>query len=660
MRKIELREITLRNWRGEKDRTTRFHTHRPTHICGDNGLGKSRHFDAFCWLLFGKDSQDRKDFELRTYDEHHNILHRCECSVEALLLIDGEELRIKREYKEDWVKPRGEVEEVFKGNVTECTWNGTPVNVGEFQSRVKEQIIDETVFKMLTNPHFFTERMKWQQQREVLLQMAGTKTDEQIAAGNEDFKALLDMLSGKSLTDYRRELGSRKKRLKADLDEIQPRIDQTQKMMPAEEDWEGFARQYKEASEKLNDIDKQLSDSTAQEEAEKQAVKGLRQQIANLCSKQDEVFRAHKQAEDQRADERNETRRSIDRKLKEAHDELSQLNIDRSRATDRKEYLESRLSGVSEQLESLRKEWFRINSSEYDGSETCPHCGQRLPEESISKAREIFAEHKRQELEANNKLGNAIAAQKEDYEKEIEKKRTEVEALDGKIDTAQKCIDNLYEELKNHPPVSPSYLAPENLSEWKELQDKIEELGKQIAESSKPSTVSYERENLISRRKEIEAYRSQLMHCLDRRDQIEQAQKEIARLEEQGRGLAQQIADLEKQEYTAAQFSKKKIEDCEQRINSMFSLVRFQLFDYTQEGNEFETCIPLVSGTPYAVANKAGRLNAGLDIINTLCRFNNISAPIFIDNSESSNHCIDTLSQMIFLRVTLDKELVIK
>ena len=660
MRKIELREITLRNWRGEKDRTTRFHTDRPTHICGDNGLGKSRHFDAFCWLLFGKDSQDRKDFELRTYDEHHNILHRCECSVEALLLIDGEELRIKREYKEDWVKPRGEVEEVFKGNVTECTWNGTPVKVGEFQSRVKEQIIDETVFKMLTNPHFFTERMKWQQQREVLLQMAGTKTDEQIAAGNEDFKALLDTLSGKSLTDYRRELGSRKKRLRADLDEIQPRIDQTQKMMPAEEDWEELAKQYKEASEKLNDIDKQLSDSTAQEEAEKQAVKGLRQQIANLCSKQDEVFRAHKQAEDQRADERNETRRSIDRKLKEAHDELSQLNIDRSRATDRKEYLESRLSGVSEQLESLRKEWFRINSSEYDSSDTCPHCGQRLPEESISKAREIFAEHKRQELEANNKLGKALVAQKEDYEKEIEKKRTEAETLDGKIDTAQKCIDNLYEELKNHPAVSPSYLAPENLSEWKELQDKIEELEKQIAESSKPSTVSDEREKLISRRKEIEAYRSQLMHSLDRRDQIEQAQKEIARLEEQGRKLAQQIADLEKQEYTAAQFSKKKIEDCEQRINSMFSLVRFQLFDYTQEGNEFETCIPLVSGTPYAVANKACRLNAGLDIINTLCRFNNISAPIFIDNSESSNHCIDTLSQMIFLRVTLDKELVIK
>ena len=70
--------------------------------------------------------------------------------------------------------------------------------------------------------------------------------------------------------------------------------------------------------------------------------------------------------------------------------------------------------------------------------------------------------------------------------------------------------------------------------------------------------------------------------------------------------------------------------------------------------------MPLVNGTPYGVANTAAQVNAGLDIINTLCRFNNVSAPVFIDGAESVNKYIDTVSQMIFLQVTADAELVIK
>ena len=144
------------------------------------------------------------------------------------------------------------------------------------------------------------------------------------------------------------------------------------------------------------------------------------------------------------------------------------------------------------------------------------------------------------------------------------------------------------------------------------------------------------------------------------RSTIDKAMSEIAALENRGRELAQQVAELEKREYTAVSFIKKRIEDCEQRINAMFKSVRFQLFDYTQEGNEFEVCIPIVNGTPYGVTNTAGQVNAGLDIINTLCQFYNIYAPVFIDGAESVNHYMSIQSQMILLQVTQDKRLVIK
>jgi hypothetical protein len=88
--------------------------------------------------------------------------------------------------------------------------------------------------------------------------------------------------------------------------------------------------------------------------------------------------------------------------------------------------------------------------------------------------------------------------------------------------------------------------------------------------------------------------------------------------------------------------------------------VKFKLFDYTIDGNEIETCIPLVNGIPYGVANNAGQVNAGLDIIKTLQRFYGIQLPIFCDEAESVNHYTEMDCQMIFLKVTLDKTLTLK
>ena len=150
MKQIILKSITLCNFKGEKERTTNFNADVTT-ITGGNGMGKSRHFDAFIWLLFGKDTQDRKDYEVKTRVNGEE-LHNVECSVSGVIVVDGEEITLKRAFVEDWVKPRGQVERVFKGNHTECWWNETPVNVGEYTKRI-EAIIDASLFKMITTRH---------------------------------------------------------------------------------------------------------------------------------------------------------------------------------------------------------------------------------------------------------------------------------------------------------------------------------------------------------------------------------------------------------------------------------------------------------------------------------------------------------------------------
>ena len=151
MKQIRLINLTLRGWRGAENLTLNFGGESAL-ISGRNASGKSRVMDAFLWLLFGKDSQDRKDYELRTRTADGKVQHHTECSVQGTLSIDGEVVTLRREYKEQWVRPRGQKEEVFKGNVTECSWNDVPVRVGDFQKRVNSEIIDDTLFH-LTSSH---------------------------------------------------------------------------------------------------------------------------------------------------------------------------------------------------------------------------------------------------------------------------------------------------------------------------------------------------------------------------------------------------------------------------------------------------------------------------------------------------------------------------
>ena len=85
----------------------------------------------------------------------------------------------------------------------------------------------------------------------------------------------------------------------------------------------------------------------------------------------------------------------------------------------------------------------------------------------------------------------------------------------------------------------------------------------------------------------------------------------------------------------------------------MFSIVKFKMYEQQINGGEIETCEAIVGGVPFSDLNDAGKINAGLDIINAICGF-------VIDNAESVNELLPTKSQKIRLVVSKDKELVIE
>lgn len=650
MKKVTLKSLTFVNFKGEKERTTNFNADVTT-ISGGNGLGKSRHFDAFIWLLFGKDTKDRKDYEVKTRIDGKE-LHNVECSVSGVIVVDGEEITLKRAFVEDWVKPRGQVERVFKGNHTECWWNETPVKVGEYTKRI-EEIIDSSVFKMITNPAFFV-NMDWKLQREQLFQLAGTITDAEIASQKPEFALLLDKISGKSLADFKTELAAKKRRLKAELDQVQPRIDQTHKMMPENEDFHAIEVEIERADKEIADIDKAISDVTAairkqyeNEQAKQNKVNALKSECQQI------IFTAKTNAQNA-AFEANAKRRELESEIKSKKRELDLANKFVANKEDEIARIKSDIEKLKGEQDGMRNEWHKENGKQYDGGTICPHCGQDLPEAMISQAREVFNRAKADKCNDITEKGKRLGQRIKENEARIEEIKNEI--LERQSESLPKDIEALEKSLAEIPVVDAAAVVPENIQEWVAKQKEIADIEATISTDNSGVDTT----DLKNQKAEWNTKRDSLKARLANRDTIARCENEISQLEENGKKLAQQIADLEREEYTIEQFTKTKIDESEKRINTMFKFVSFRLYDYTVDGNAVETCIPLVNGVPYGSANTAGQVNAGLDIINTLCRHYGICAPIFFDGRESVNEIIPTESQIINLVVTKDNKLTIQ
>lgn len=259
-------------------------------------------------------------------------------------------------------------------------------------------------------------------------------------------------------------------------------------------------------------------------------------------------------------------------------------------------------------------------------------------------------------MQRDYRQGQKLGERIKEHEAKVESIKASIEDSKKQSESLNKELEALKTSIAGIPVVDVAAVIPENIPEWVAKQKEIADIEATISTDNSGADTT----ELQNQKAEWNKTRDGLKERLAKRDAIARAEKEISRLTESGKNLAQQIADVEREEYTIEQFTKTKIDECEKRINAMFKYVAFKLYDYTFDGNAIETCIPLVKGVPYGSANTAGKVNAGLDIINTLCRHYGICAPIFIDGRESVNEIVPTESQIINLVVTKDNKLTIQ
>ena len=666
MKKVILNSLTLTNFKGEHDRTTTFNADITT-IAGANGLGKSRHFDAFLWLLFGKDKENRADYEIKTRNADGKTEPQIDVVVTGVMTVNGEPLTLTRKLVENWVKPRGCVERVFKGNETRCFWNDVPVSINEYNKRIAD-LINEQLFKMVTNPLFFTSQ-NWKVQREQLFAMAGCIDEDEIIAKNADFRALLDKMSGKSFDDFKAEIKAKKTTLRKELNEIQPRIDQTEKMKPESCDWIAIEKELDSVNEEIAGLDAKIAelnristDMSAAANAKFEETAQLRRDLMHCATRMDNIINDAVRAEKRRVHEANtgltDMKNEIDHKksaIEFRQTKISSIMVVLSESA-------KLIAKLEHDRDEKRKEWFDVNGKTFNESATCPTCGQPLPESMVEESRARFAENKRITLENITADGKRIADRIATAIKDNESRNEEIKVKNAEIDTLRQEIAELESKIAATGEEKEKEIDPKSLPEWvdaKRVYDQLSEKIDAATKETRPDTSANDAKiaEIKAQKASASKVRDGLMTKLNDRKAIEKADAEIATLTETGRKLAQSIADIERDEYIIGQYTKEKVELVESRIAKLFTMVKFKMFDYTIDGNVVETCVATVKGKPFPTVNTADQINAGLDIINALCAYYDVNAPIFIDNRESVNNLIPTTSQIINLVVTNDPEL---
>ena len=173
---IKIKSITLRNFKGLRDVSFDFDGRNAT-IIGDNGTGKTTIFDALTWVLFGKDSHNSTDIDIKTIDATGEPMHRAEHFVEVALDVDGSTQTLRRTYREIWSKPRGSSDLRFVGHESAFAVNGVEVGTKAAYDKIISEWINDDVFRMLTDPMYFNTRVDWKGRRAALLALVGDNID---------------------------------------------------------------------------------------------------------------------------------------------------------------------------------------------------------------------------------------------------------------------------------------------------------------------------------------------------------------------------------------------------------------------------------------------------------------------------------------------------
>ena len=633
---MKLTKLELLNFKGLK--SFAININGDVVIRGDNATGKTTVFDSVCWLLFGKDSLDRADFEIKTLDGGEPI-HKVNHEVTGTFTLDeGGTVELKRVYREKYSSPRGG-EVTLTGHTTDYFVDGVPKKEKEYKEIVSS-LVDESIFKLITNPLYFNETYSWQNRRKLLLEICGDIDDAAVINSREDLKRLAELLDGRTVDDQRKVIASKKTAINKELDMIPVRIDEAVRNKP----------------EVMADKDKLISDiktlSTGIDDVEKQ--KAIIKNGFSATEKQSKIRDINRQLDVRRSDMLSDYHKHKQHLRSEYETALSKLKAteaERDRCMDRSNELNKEIEREVKRIEALTSEFNTFNSQQFS-KEACPTCGQQLPEDKQEKLEAEFNTNKAKKLEEWKGLIESAVKLKGNYEEQQEIMASKIDSLTTEASQYNDAYNVKFKEYE-------AYSEP-NLEDNPVYADLKAQLFL-LEIDAEPGAEAEEIAKLNEELSSMKAKKAGLETELNKFKLIDDINHRISELENQQQKLAAEKNALDEASFLMDEFIKAKVNMLEENINSRFKLARFKMFNVMLNGNVEECCETTYKGVPYRSMNNAARINVGLDIINALTSYYKVNAPVFIDNAEAVTDFIPVYSQTIKLIVDeSESQLVVK
>ncbi len=545
-----------------------------TNIYGDNGTGKTSVYDAWLWLLFERNSANKTVFEIQPIDSSGSIKHHVETVVTAVIEHDEKEYEVSKKYSEKWSKKRGDIKPEFTGHIIKYFFNSIPLSKQQYKQKLND-IINENIFKILSDPLYFNNELGWKERRKLLLDISETPVKDIEMAEKLGMANLASNLEKYSIDEYMALLKSKDTQFSKELANIPIRIDELS-LIGTNSENDDLKQNLKNIKQVLKEVD--IPDSTFLD---------IQTELNEL-----KIKRGHEIADTGDAIALLRTRK---RPI------LSRINMGLN------------LESIKEELEALRQEWADVYSQEWAGDTICPTCQQEIKPDKIRQAKVLFEQEKAKKIKEIDLKGKSISKEKDDLDmkmKQEEKEEKEIkianEAIDKRILELEKkesgedsAISRLSQQLDTMSLDKEEKAAMSHLDPLKkELADKIEAIEEKIAQQKV----------------------------------FEQAQARIAKLAVEERNVSNKLSVVKEDIRSVETFVHQKVSKMESGINEKFHIVQFKLFDDQINGTISETCIATVNGVPYADMNGALKIQAGLDIIKGIFK---MEVPIFIDNRES-------------------------
>ena len=609
-------------------------------VKAQNGKGKSTLTNAFSWLLFDTDSELHNNPAIRRKIKGHPV-NDMDVSVECHMEIDGKEVTVKkvqkRTFKKDGIS--------FSDDNTYFI-NEVPKTLKAFKEYFD---VDMRMIQMCSNPLKFISQ-KDNEMREYLFSKIENMSDMKIARTDTELSALTSLLEQYDREEIEALNKATIKKCNDNIPILKGQIMEKQRDITENSDID-----VSDLELRKNVIKEQIAENIAfQNDIEKQ-IEGynkISQEIYELNIRLSAIEKAENEKLNSARKEKEQEKSECGNKLHECKNDICECeNIIRK--------CEKLSAECEENRKSLANKWVSINSEELEESAIkCPTCNRLLPEEEAEKIRSSFAENKANRLKEVEERGNKCKIDKRNAENELEKAQEEMTTL---ISLKEK-LDVQHESILKDMAKIPLFADLDNNAEYKALEKEITDKKKEL-ENKKDNSLSelkIENQKLNEELRKIEV-KIQSADTSKDEERLEELKGQIVRLE-------QAKADSEKILNLLKELDKAKNEHLSADVNSMFSLVKWKLFDYAKNGNYKSVCVPMVEHKSILSleSNKGNRILGRVDIVNSIQKLEGLNVPIFLDDIESldDKNIKKTISllncQVIMLKVTNDEKLRIE